>query len=115
MTSTLQPPRKHRKDKKHKQKKKDLKHNESSSKSSKSSKKRKDAPLKMEVSSLYTEDIGLVGVKRAKVGPSSSSGPILKGPEGQKFQISETSEERLRRLRRKVRKRLVLSQLLQWH
>lgn len=57
----------------------------------------------MEVSSLYTEDIGLVGIKRTKIGPSSSSGPILKGPEGQKFHISETSEERLRRLRRKVR------------
>ena len=67
-------------------------------------KKRKEPPppLKLDMSPLYKEDLGMAGVKKSK--PSSKPvGPILKGPENQKFAITESAEEKLRRLRRKVR------------
>ena len=67
----------------------------------KSSKKRKEPSAKIEVAPLYKQDLGTAGVKKAK--PTKPAGPILKGPESQKFSIAETSEEKLRRLRRQVR------------
>lgn len=89
MVSTLRPPARKKKSRD------DLNGNKG--------KKRKAPPPSSAVAALYTEDIGMAGVKQPSGSSGTSSGPILKGPEGQKFQITETAEEKLRRLRRKAR------------
>lgn len=96
MVSTLVPP--HKRKTKHDSKAVEM---PSSIDNSKNKKRKKSPTAKVEVAPLYKEDIGKVGVKEAK--PAKSSGPILKGPENQNFAISESAEEKLRRLRRKVR------------
>jgi len=107
MVSTVQPSRRHKKkgDNKSIQNHQHNNHNSSG----KSKKRKEQQPTlvssqkgNFQISSLYTEDLGLEGVKRAKVTCTQKPGPILKGPEGPNFSISETPEERLRRLRRKV-------------
>ncbi|CAB9502666.1 Leukocyte receptor cluster member 8 homolog [Seminavis robusta] len=106
MVSTLQPP-----PRKHKKKKKDTLSGRNTQDILKNglssvhphSKKRKEQPsLKTEIAAVYEEDLGLAGIKKAKT--STISSPILQSSsEGRKLQISETAEEKLRRLRRKAR------------
>ena len=106
MVSTLQPP-----PRRHKKKKKDplsgrntqdlLKNGLSSAHPH--SKKRKEQPstTKTEIAAAYEEDLGVAGIKKAKTCTIARPN-ISSATEGQKLQISETAEEKLRRLRRKV-------------
>lgn len=124
MASTLQFPgatteKKKKKEKKHSKKStKDMLFSQQSSSSSpivggdntNNNRKRKQQQeaCQIEVAPLYLYDLGLAGVKNptttstSSPKPTAHHGPILKGPEQQKFQLRETPDEKIRRLKRKV-------------